>query len=296
MVMPSTVAHVRKSLTKILGVLLDSESVMVELLKEFEPEVAKDFITTYVNQYDDNGNRIKDGKQIKLTTTVPQEQTDLDNLFLIDMGAGHEDTESQSLGNVIGQYDYDGLATAKTERLQVVYNTNDEEAILKTSSKIGELVDIVEMSLVRDQIKVTGNIIKLDIPYEEAYELGLIGTPLDVTVKYMPATSNDYFGVVKGFEVDETVRIVMMSRNLDTLRVMDTLMKASLILMRGFDKESETYKLATAEYFDTAPVSENELPGLPSRVFGRQVEINYKVTYGMDSKVTKMLKSFDLHL
>ena len=269
MVMPSTVAHVRKSLTKTLGVLLDSESVMVELLKEFEPEVAKDFITTYVNQYDDNGNRIKDGKQIKLTTTVPQEQTDLDNLFLIDMGAGHEDTESQSLGNVIGQYDYDGLATAKTERLQVVYNTNDEEAILKTSSKIGELVDIVEMSLVRDQIKVIGNIIKLDIPYEEAYELGLIGTPLDVTVKYMPATSNDYFGVVKGFEVDETVRIVMMSRNLDTLRVMDTLMKASLILMRGFDKESETYKLATAEYFDTAPVSENELPGLPSRVFGR---------------------------
>lgn len=296
MVMPSTVAHVRKSLTKTLGVLLDSESVMVELLKEFEPEVAKDFITTYVNQYDDNGNRIKDGKQIKLTTTVPQEQTDLDNLFLIDMGAGHEDTESQSLGNVIGQYDYDGLATAKTERLQVVYNTNDEEAILKTSSQIGELVDIVEMSLVRDQIKVTGNIIKLDIPYEEAYELGIIGTPLDVTVKYMPATSNDYFGVVKGFEVDETVRIVMMSRNLDTLRVMDTLMKASLILMRGFDKESETYKLATAEYFDTAPVSENELPGLPSRVFGRQVEITYKVTYGMDSKVTKMLKSFDLHL
>ena len=296
MVMPSTVAHVRKSLTKTLGVLLDSESVMVELLKEFEPEVAKDFITTYVNQYDDNGNRIKDGKQIKLTTTVPQEQTDLDNLFLIDMGAGHEDTESQSLGNVIGQYDYDGLATAKTERLQVVYNTNDEEAILKTSSQIGELVDIVEMSLVRDQIKVIGNTIKLDIPYEEAYELGLIGTPLDVTVKYMPATSNDYFGVVKGFEVDETVRIVMMSRNLDTLRVMDTLMKASLILMRGFDKESETYKLATAEYFDTAPVSDNELPGLPSRVFGRQVEITYKVTYGMDSKVTKMLKSFDIHL
>lgn len=296
MVMPSTVAHVRKSLTKTLGVLLDSESVMVELLKEFEPEVAKDFITTYVNQYDDNGNRIKDGKQIKLTTTVPQEQTDLDNLFLIDMGAGHEDTESQSLGNVIGQYDYDGLATAKTERLQVVYNTNDEEAILKTSSQIGELVDIVEMSLVRDQIKVTGNTIKLDIPYEEAYELGLIGTPLDVTVKYMPATSNDYFGVVKGFEVDETVRIVMMSRNLDTLRIMDILMKASLILMRGFDKESETYKLATTEYFDTAPVSENELPGLPSRVFGRQVEITYKVTYGMDSKVTKLLKSFDLHL
>lgn len=296
MVMPSTVAHVRKSLTKTLGVLLDSESVMVELLKEFEPEVAKDFITTYVNQYDDNGNRIKDGKQIKLTTTVPQEQTDLDNLFLIDMGAGHEDTESQSLGNVIGQYDYDGLATAKTERLQVVYNTNDEEAILKTSSQIGELVDIVEMSLVRDQIKVIGNTIKLDIPYEEAYELGLIGTPLDVIVKYMPATSNDYFGVVKGFEVDETVRIVMMSRNLDTLRVMDTLMKASLILMRGFDKESETYKLATAEYFDTAPVSDNELPGLPSRVFGRQVEITYKVTYGMDSKVTKMLKSFDIHL
>lgn len=296
MVMPSTVAHVRKSLTKTLGVLLDSESVMVELLKEFEPEVAKDFITTYVNQYDENGNRIKDGKQIKLTTTVPQEQTDLDNLFLIDMGAGHEDTDSQSIGNVIGQYDYDGLATAKTEHLQVVYNTDDEEAILKTSNQIGELVDIVEMSLIRDQIKVIDNVIKLDIPYEEAYELGLIGTPLDVTVKYMPATSNDYFGVVKGYEVDETVRIVMMSRNLDTLRIMDILMKASLILMRGFDKESETYKLATSEYFDTAPVSENELPGLPSRVFGRQVEITYKVTYGMDSKVTKLLNSFNLHL
>lgn len=296
MVMPSTVAHVRKSLTKTLGVLLDSEAVMVELLKEFEPGVAKDFITTYVNQYDEQGNRIKDGKQIKLTTSVPQEQADLDNLFLIDMGAGHEDQDLQSLGNVIGQYDYDGLATAKTEKLILNYNTNEESAVIETSNKIGELVDILELDLVRDQIKVAGNQITIDMPYEEAYELGLIGTPLDITVKYMPVTGNDFFGVVKGYEVSETVRIVMMSRNLDTLRVMDILLKASLILMRGFDKESETYKLASAEYFDTAPVSDNELPGLPSRIFGRQVEITYKVTYGMDSKVTKILKSFDLHL
>lgn len=296
MVMPSTVAHVRKSLTKTLGVLLDSEAVMVELLKEFEPGVAKDFITTYVNQYDEQGNRIKDGKQIKLTTSVPQEQADLDNLFLIDMGAGHEDQDLQSLGNVIGQYDYDGLATAKTEKLILNYNTNEESAVIETSNKIGELVDILELDLVRDQIKVAGNQITIDMPYEEAYELGLIGTPLEITVKYMPVTGNDFFGVVKGYEVSETVRIVMMSRNLDTLRVMDILLKASLILMRGFDKESETYKLASAEYFDTAPVSDNELPGLPSRIFGRQVEITYKVTYGMDSKVTKILKSFDLHL
>lgn len=296
MVMPSTVAHVRKSLTKTLGVLLDSEAVMVELLKEFEPGVAKDFITTYVNQYDEQGNRIKDGKQIKLTTSVPQEQADLDNLFLIDMGAGHEDQDLQSLGNVVGQYDYDGLATAKTEKLILNYNTNEESAVIETSNKIGELVDILELDLVRDQIKVAGNQITIDMPYEEAYELGLIGTPLDITVKYMPVTGNDFFGVVKGYEVSETVRIVMMSRNLDTLRVMDILLKASLILMRGFDKESETYKLASAEYFDTAPVSDNELPGLPSRIFGRQVEITYKVTYGMDSKVTKILKSFDLHL
>lgn len=296
MVMPSTVAHVRKSLTKTLGVLLDSEAVMVELLKEFEPGVAKDFITTYVNQYDEQGNRIKDGKQIKLTTSVPQEQADLDNLFLIDMGAGHEDQDLQSLGNVVGQYDYDGLATAKTEKLILNYNTNEESAVIETSNKIGELVDILELDLVRDQIKVAGNQITIDMPYEEAYELGLIGTPLEITVKYMPVTGNDFFGVVKGYEVSETVRIVMMSRNLDTLRVMDILLKASLILMRGFDKESETYKLASAEYFDTAPVSDNELPGLPSRIFGRQVEITYKVTYGMDSKVTKILKSFDLHL
>lgn len=296
MVMPSTVAHVRKSLTKTLGVLLDSETVMVELLKEFEPEVAKDFITTYVNQYDEQGNRIKDGKQIKLTTSVPQEQTDLDNLFLIDMGAGHEDQDLQSLGNVIGQYDYDGLATAKTEKLVLNYDTDKEEAIVNATNDIGELVDILELELIRDQIKVAGKQITIDIPYEEAYALGLIGAPLEITVKYMPATGSDFFGVVKGYEVSETVRIVMMSRNLDTLRAMDILLKASLILMRGFDKENETYKLASAEYFDTAPVSDNELPGLPSRIFGRQVEITYKVTYGMDSKVTKILKSFDLHL
>lgn len=296
MVMPSTVAHVRKSLTKTLGVLLDSETVMAELLKEFEPEVAKDFITTYVNQYDEQGNRIKDGKQIKLTTSVPQEQADLDNLFLIDMGAGHEDQDLQSLGNVIGQYDYDGLSTAKTEKLILKYDTDKEEAIVETTNSIGELVDILELELVRDQIKLSGKQITIDMPYEEAYELGLIGSPLDITVKYMPATGNDFFGVVKGYEVSETVRIVMMSRNLDTLRAMDILLKASLILMRGFDKENETYKLASAEYFDTAPVSDNELPGLPSRIFGRQVEITYKVTYGMDSKVTKILKSFDLHL
>jgi len=295
MVMPSTVDHVRKNLDKILKKLLNSETVITELLKEFDPHVAKDFIGTYVNTYNAQGRRIRDGRQIKLVTQAPQENTDLDNLFLIDMGGGRETEEGHSLGNVINSYDNDGKSSASIEHLTLTYNTNDEFGTITTTYKIGELLDIEELNLVTDQIKITNKTIQIDLPYNVAYDLGLIGTPLEVTVKYMPITENDFFGRVNGYDVTETVRVVMMSRNLNTLRIMDILIKAALIIMRRSDKESETYTLGEAEYFDTAPVTENDLPGLPGRVFGRQVEITYRVTYGMDDAVTKVLNSIDLH-
>ena len=293
--MPSTVTHVRKGLTRTLATLLDKPAVLNELLKEFEPDVAKEFIETYATEYDSNGKRIKNGKQFDIRTTVPQETTNLDGVFLVDMGGGRETDDGYSLGNVINSYDNDGKGTARIEHLVLTYNTDVEYGQITTTDKIGELLDIEELDLTTDQIKVQGNKISIDLPYEVAYDLGLIGMPLEVTVKYMPITGNDFFGVVRGYDVTETVRVVMMSRNLDILRIMDTLLKASLILMRNSDKESETYKLGGAEYYDTAPLSDTELPGLPNRIFGRQVDITYQVTYAIDDVVTKMLKDIDLH-
>lgn len=297
MVMPSTITHVRRSLNKTLGLFLDSQDIMNELLKEFEPDVAKDFINIYVNQYDENNKRVKDGKKINIVTTVPQEVVDLDNTILVDMGGGRESEEGHSIGNIINTYDYDGADTASTEHTTLTYNSEEEYAMVKSAKPIGDLLDIEEIFLEESQISYIDNkTIRLDIPYEQAYELGIIGNPLDVTLKYMPSTGNDYYGVVRGYDVTETVRLVIMSKNLNTLRILDMLVKASLIIMRSMNKESETYKLAEAEYFDTAPLSEAELPGLPGRVFGRQVEITYTVTYGMDQKVTKFLSSIDTNL
>lgn len=103
--MPSSVAHVRRSLKKTLSILLDKEEIMSELLKEYEPEIAKDFIKTYVNLYQD-GKRIKDGKEMNVITTLPQESVDLDATFFIDMGEGSED--EQAIGNLINVYENDG--------------------------------------------------------------------------------------------------------------------------------------------------------------------------------------------
>lgn len=295
MVMPSTVSHVRKSLEKTLKLILGDQKVVAELLKEYEPDVAKDFINTYVTLKDDEGNKIKDAKKFEIRTTVPQEVTEMDNTFLIDMGEGSESATSGGIGNVVNTYDYDGKDSAKYEKLEAVYDAETETITLETSNGIGELIDIEEMDLIRDQIKVKGNNIIISIPYYEAKDLNLIGNPLQVTVKYMPSTGNDFVGIIRGYDVTENVRVVMMSKNLDTLRIMDTLLKASLIIMRSFDKEDETYKLAKASYSDTAPVVD-EVPSMPYKIFGREARIQYTVTYGLDEATTKFLSSIDIHL
>ena len=136
MVMPSSVAHVRRSLKKTLSILLDKEEIMSELLKEYEPEIAKDFIKTYVNLYQD-GKRIKDGKEMNVITTLPQESVDLDATFFIDMGEGSED--EQAIGNLINVYENDGDGTANIERLTPVIDTAAGTVVLTTSALIGDL-------------------------------------------------------------------------------------------------------------------------------------------------------------
>lgn len=294
MVMPSSVAHVRRSLIKTLGILLDSQSIMSELLKEYEPEIAKDFIKTYVNLYDENNKRIKDGKQIKVTTTLPQETVDLDATFFVDMGAGTE--QKQMIGNLINSYDTDGDGTAIVERLKPELNIEEGTVKLHTKQLIGELIDLEEFDVPRDAIEVTGKDIILTLGSVNIFNFGLANDPdFLVTIKYMPKTAKDTFGTVRGYNVNEDVRVVMMSNNLNTLRVMDTLMKASLILMRNFDKEQETYTLGTATYSENSPIDEGTLPNLPNPIYGRQVDINYTVTYGIDNRVTKVLREINLY-
>lgn len=290
--MPSSVAHVRRSLKKTLSILLDKEEIMSELLKEYEPEIAKDFIKTYVNLYKD-GKRIKDGKEMNVITTLPQESVDLDATFFIDMGEGSED--EQAIGNLINVYENDGDGTANIERLTPVIDTAAGTVVLTTSALIGDLIDIKEFDIPRDNITVENKTITLLLGAQNIYNFGLLDDDFIVTVKYMPKTDKETFGTVRGYNVTEDVRVIMMSYNLNTLRIMDTLMKASLILMRNFDKEQETYALANASYSGNSPIDQDTLPNLPYPIYGRQVDITYHVTYGIDNRTTQILKDINLY-
>lgn len=290
--MPSSVAHVRRSLKKTLSILLDKEEIMSELLKEYEPEIAKDFIKTYVNLYKD-GKRIKDGKEMNVITTLPQESVDLDATFFIDMGEGSED--EQAIGNLINVYENDGDGTANIERLTPVIDTAAGTVMITTSALIGDLIDIKEFDIPRDNITVEDNTITLLLGAQNIYNFGLLDDDFIATVKYMPKTDKETFGTVRGYNVTEDVRVIMMSSNLNTLRIMDTLMKASLILMRNFDKEQETYALANASYSGNSPIDQDTLPNLPYPIYGRQVDITYHVTYGIDNRTTQILKDINLY-
>lgn len=292
MVMPSSVAHVRRSLKKTLSILLDKEEIMSELLKEYEPEIAKDFIKTYVNLYKD-GKRIKDGKEMNVITTLPQESVDLDATFFIDMGEGSED--EQAIGNLINVYENDGDGTANIEQLTPVIDTAAGTVVLTTSALIGDLIDIKEFDIPRDNITIEDKKITLLLGAQNIYNFGLLDEDFIVTVKYMPMTDKETFGTVRGYNVTEDVRVIMMSSNLNTLRIMDTLMKASLILMRNFDKEQETYALANASYSGNSPIDQDTLPNLPYPIYGRQVDITYHVTYGIDNRTTQILKDINLY-
>lgn len=294
---PSVVTHVREKISSHLEDLLDNSYIINVLLKEYESDVSKSFIDTYVNQYtyDSSGNpkRVKDGEDILVTTNYPEDMaTQKSPLILVGLGEGRETTTSLGLSE--GDYTYTSTGYF---RESIPAKLTEEGVVLTTSNAIGGSVEINTMSIDDKYVSFNDNIVTIDISKESLNNLGISeGTPIDVSYEVL---ENSNYGSSQGFFSEETVQVVVISNNLDTIRILDSLLKVITILMKQEDNEKTTYQLGTIAYSAVSPV-DSSVPVTPNILFGRQIDITYTVSYWLDKRskqyISKLLYSSDMPL
>lgn len=292
---PSTTTHVRQQLDEKLKILLDSSYIINVLLKEFEPDVVESFINKYVATYDDKGTRTKDGNPIKVITNYPQELPDGGVTIFIGMGDGKQ--SNSSIGQVEGEFTHDN---GDPVREIVHFDSFDNDSFtLKLSN------EVVQGSVTFRNMTIDDNLISysdtdhtkviIRLALEERQALNL-SSETEFDISYIPLESERRLvGQSLGFTSQEVVQVVIMSANMDTLRIVDALVKASFILMRSDDEEqSGGYSLGTLEYGAIAPVE--GIDTTPNIIFGREIDVTYTVSYGMQNKNLQEIKKILMKL
>lgn len=292
---PSTTTHVRQQLDEKLKILLDSSYIINVLLKEFEPDVVESFINKYVATYDDKGTRTKDGNPIKVITNYPQELPDGGVTIFVGMGDGKQ--SNSSIGQVEGEFTHDN---GDPVREIVHFDSFDNDSFtLKLSN------EVVQGSVTFRNMTIDDNLISysdtdhtkviIRLALEERQALNL-SSETEFDISYIPLESERRLvGQSLGFTSQEVVQVVIMSANMDTLRIVDALVKASFILMRSDDEEqSGGYSLGTLEYGAIAPVE--GIDTTPNIIFGREIDVTYTVSYGMQNKNLQEIKKILMKL
>lgn len=292
---PSTTTHVRQQLDEKLKILLDSSYIINVLLKEFEPYVVESFINKYVATYDDKGTRTKDGNPIKVITNYPQELPDGGVTIFVGMGDGKQ--SNSSIGQVEGEFTHDN---GDPVREIVHFDSFDNDSFtLKLSN------EVVQGSVTFRNMTIDDNLISysdtdhtkviIRLALEERQALNL-SSDTEFDISYIPLESERRLvGQSLGFTSQEVVQVVIMSANMDTLRIVDALVKASFILMRSDDEEqSGGYSLGTLEYGAIAPVE--GIDTTPNIIFGREIDVTYTVSYGMQNKNLQEIKKILMKL
>jgi len=284
--MPSSVNHVQSELSRMLSRVLDSPKLVAELLKEEDKETAEAFINTYVNTYNKEGKRTKDGKNISVITNFPQ--TLEANTTLIFVGNGSGEEINTSVGQVEGEFTFNsnGITTEKVKP-----TIKGTEIKFELSSGIGELQNIVELDVDLDNIIVDKNTVTINLPIHVIETLGISENQV-YTIRYEQSLG-DTFGTVRGFTALEVVQVVPISHNLDTIRLLDTIIKAVLIMLRSTKEETSIYQMSDISYSAIQP--QESIPGVENIMFGRQIDIKYQVSYGVDNVVLDFLKEVEYH-
>lgn len=291
----NSVSHVREELTEKLNAFFDDSYIIDVVLSEIEQDAVSSFINKYVDSFVNTTagkeQRVKDGTDIPVLTNFPQTPNDSSYPFIyIGMGDGKEDihsigTTSGSYDSVTGSMVHERSSLTRVDRTTIGISIS-KEPDMSSLSIPNFAYGSAGISYSDNTIKITNlNPTMLDkINYSEDH-LNINYTPLIRTSR-----GNSY-----GLVIDESVSILIVSNNMDEIRILDALVKASLIIMRNDDDEMTKYNLSSIAFGAPAPL-EGFASSEPAIVFGREVLVNYRVDYTMDKNVIQNIKSVNLIL
>lgn len=245
--------------------------IIDETLKDIDEEARTSFKEAFC------GKNPK--KSVKVAYEYPQTHTATDAMYIIQLGSGDETQDS--IGGVEGTYEFRQEGVIREVATLRQDDADPTRMVIPLNQPIGSLDGIPELSLSdSDDFKIGD--------YELSFNYDPILEGMEVTVIYTSKNLDeraDLAGVIQGFTAKETINIVPLSYNYDTVRCLDAILKAILITMRQSIPEKTTYQLQGISF----GTMQNVLPNMDKPVFGRPYSIEYTVSYSLDNDHTRKI-------
>lgn len=274
--LPSIDTYLYNELEEKMQIILSNRYIIEEILKSIQPDIAKNFIRAYTG---DNA------REIPIVYTMPQDKETQQGAIYIGLREGAE--SKTSLGNIEGIYEFkeDGM---EREYSTIQAEEGNKRCYFEVTYKIGDLnnVEGIEFAL-SDNVHIEQNRIYF------TYDPALVGSTH--RVNYISAAGEEV-GLKKGFTATEMYSILVVSTNMDTVRCIDLIVKAILILMRSNDEELSSFLLQKLQFgqIEEVPVGTDDNPEI---LYGRESIVTYTTSYSLDAPMLDtVLKEIDLKI
>lgn len=266
--LPSIDTYLQSEIDSKLTIILSNRYIIEEILNGIQPDIANNFINTY------SGTNPQ--KEIPIIYTMPQDKTTQQGAIYIGLRDGAE--EFTSLGNIEGMYDFkEGDPLTENQTIQAAPDLS--YCYFQMDNPIGEVITVLNLAFAKnDNLNVVGNQIRFN------YDASLVGSTF--TIQYAP-TNGSEIGYKKGFTAVENYSVLSVSTNMDTVRCLDLILKAILILMRDNPQDHRTNLLQRLHFGQIEELNTGTgADSTPEILYGREIIVTYTVSYNLEAPIT----------
>lgn len=277
--MPSIDSYLYNEIEEKLQIFLTNRYIIEEILKDIQPRVANNFMRTYAGE---------NGREIPIVYTMPQDKQTQQGAIYIGLREG-EETDT-SIGNTEDLYLYKQGAYRVEESL--IHVSDDKKRLyFEVSKPIGELDVVKNFEFSReDNVTIEGN--RVYFAYNP--ELATILDPF--TVVYTELAGEEV-GLKQGFTATEYYSVLVVSTNMDTVRCLDLVVKAILILMRSNPEELTNNLLQRLKFGQIEEINLGRENGSnPEILYGRETIVSYKTSYNLDAPLLDKLEKIMVNM
>lgn len=291
MAIPSVETYLQTKLKTNLNDLLSSSYIIKEqVLKDFDPKIVASFVKSYCTDDDNNG------REVPVLFTFPVNKEPSTAFILIQFKGGTE--EQNSIGSQQGvENTQDGeVYTEKVTIQPFILNNGFKVGRIILGHDIYKLLNLTNLAII--DYDVSKNIVTL--PWQDFYE-----NDFTTTAKYIAKNKDfndkDYANhrvESMGFDVLESYVVDTVSQNQDTMRCLDAILKACLLLMRFDDDEQMAYRLQTLDFEGTDLIAElntDTNSAKNNQLFYRRVTASYQVPYSINLNLEQIIKDIKLN-
>jgi len=265
---PSIDTYLQQEIDSKLSIILSNRYIIEEILNGIQTDIANNFMNSYTGT--------NPQKEIPIIYSMPQDKTIQQGAIYIGLRDGEE--AFPSLGNIEGMYDFKE-GDSCSENLTVLAAPDLSYCYFQCKKAIGEIINIANISFAKsDNVTTVGDQIHFK------YDSSLVG--LKTTVNYAPTNGTEY-GYKKGFTAVENYSVLVVSTNMDTVRCLDLIIKAILILMRDNPQDHRTNLLQRLHFGQIQELNTGTgADGTPEILYGRETIVTYTVSYNLEAPLT----------